>query len=478
MYIILKTQVLFITYIINMSINNDNRKEKKLSSITTRRRIKTLYSHMTASSLNNNIADDGETEEPIIVNPLTATIGGEVDGSIDLSKPFSNVFVAALSNAFEKHKVLVFRNQKNMSSTDQLRLVQMLNEHWGLTAKTNQQKYSYDHGAFVIRMLYSKAGTNNVWRVASNSSEAREGREKPLNPAAFKSSSPQRPRTQIIGRRQPITFPFTKIIKRRNPRQIDNGIFKMKYGGTGNWTRYGHEATNSTNTWHSDDNYILEPPWMTTLKAIKVPSVGGDTLFSDMSQAYEDLDIETQELLSHYMIENDWLQVFPHYKLTAEESGDYTHYHELLKQYPRLLHPLVRTHPTTGRNVIYCNAIYTRRLILKHDINNNNYNNKKEDEDERNFAQQLLRDLFSLPGIPEYQFRFRWKSNHDFIMWDNRAVQHYAVSDWGGLTNEKTRLLEHVASLGTKPFYNNQFHEQNGLGKFYESKFINRYEED
>ena len=86
MYIILKTQVLFITYIINMSINNDNRKEKKLSSITTRRRIKTLYSHMTASSLNNNIADDGETEEPIIVNPLTATIGGEVDGSIDLSR--------------------------------------------------------------------------------------------------------------------------------------------------------------------------------------------------------------------------------------------------------------------------------------------------------------------------------------------------------------------------------------------------------
>ena len=115
MYIILKTQVLFITYKINMSINNDNCKEKKLSLFTTRRRIKTLYSHMTASSLNNNIADDGETEEPIIVNPLTATIGGEVDGSIDLSKPFSNDFIASLNNAspmipFLRSDISVFDN--------------------------------------------------------------------------------------------------------------------------------------------------------------------------------------------------------------------------------------------------------------------------------------------------------------------------------------------------------------------------------
>ena len=109
----------------------------------------------------------------------------------------------------------------------------------------------------------------------------------------------------------------------------------MEFGGSGNWVRRHHERTNATNVWHSDDNYVLEPPWVTTLKAVKVcilnlhlvprirriencPNhamlrfkvlkVGGDTCFCDMTQVWDDLAEETKTLLSNYMCETDWVQ--------------------------------------------------------------------------------------------------------------------------------------------------------------------------
>ena len=101
------------------------------------------------------------------------------------------------------------------------------------------------------------------------------------------------------------------------------------------------------------------------------------------------------------------------------------------------MHPLVRTHPTTGQPVLYANGIYTRHI-----------RGLPEADD----PAALLRELCSLPGIPEFQARLSWQSAGDFVVWDNRQLQHYAVADYGGLA-DTTRLMEHSASLGTRPFF-------------------------
>ena len=350
--------------------------------------------------------------------------------------------------------------------------MQCLNRHWGLEPRSEQQKQSSADGAFVIRMLPSKAGTaNNVWRVASNSAkrqdDARGIREAPLNPAArgapFGASGDRVARAAAA-------WPFTA------------SRFWFQFGGSGNWVRRGHEATNSTNVWHSDDNYVAEPPWATTLRAVQVPSCGGDTCFADMGQAYDDLDGATQRLLCGMAAEADWMQVFPHYQLAAEQSGRRAELQELQALYPRVQHPLVRTHPTTGQRVLYANAIYTR--ALRH------WTPAAAGGDGAGGAglaggdavaggDALLRELFTLPGVPEYQARVRWQSATDFVMWDNRVLQHYAVSDWGqgqsradgpasAAGTEPTRLLEHIASLGTRPFF------RGDDGRVVESRFVGR----
>merc|ERR1712151_487936 len=71
------------------------------------------------------------------------------------------------------------------------------------------------------------------------------------------------------------SWPFHKTLRRRHPRSIDASTYFFDYGSTGNWVRHGHEATRATNVWHSDDNYVLEPPWCTVLRASSLPSCGG-----------------------------------------------------------------------------------------------------------------------------------------------------------------------------------------------------------
>merc|ERR1711870_38545 len=73
-----------------------------------------------------------------------------------------------------------------------------------------------------------------------------------------------------------------------------------------------------------------------------------------------------------------------------------------------------------------------------------------------NLGGQLLRELFTLPGVPEYQCRVRWKGPDDFLLWDNRRLQHYAVADY----RKEERHLEHCASLGAVPYLTLRGHSQ------------------
>ena len=362
---------------------------------------------------------------------LTPTLGAEVTG-VDLSKPVDSATIAELDRLLLKYKVLMLRDQRRVGAEEQLRFVRSLNSFWQLEARSEQQRRNYENGAFVIRMLASKKGSKNVWQVTSQAARVKSNVDPPLNPASIPSKETLLRLSSNV--RKTNRWAYTKHLTRRAPSLEGSGTYYHMFGGgSGQWIRPGHENTNSPNVWHSDDNYVLEPPWVTTLRAVQLPALGGDTVFADMVQAYEDLSDETQFLLCGYRGISDWLQGFPHYEATARANGTDEALEELCRMYPAVAHPLVRTHPQTGKRAVYANAIYT-----------NGIHGFEDTERER----ELLRDIFALPGIPEYQVRISWRSPGDFLLWDNRVVQHYAVSDYGS----SPRKMEHVASLGTRPY--------------------------
>jgi taurine dioxygenase len=159
------------------------------------------------------------------------------------------------------------------------------------------------------------------------------------------------------------------------------------------------------------------------LLAREVPDVGGDTLFSDMYAAYEGLDENVRESLAGLRAIHDFTRTFGRF-MSAEELA------KKREEYPPAEHPVVRTHPETGRKGLYVNAAFTSHIVGM----------------ERAESDRLLRLLYGQANIPEYQCRFRWRP-HSIAFWDNRAVQHYAVSDYF----PQRRLMERVTVVGDVP---------------------------
>ncbi len=158
--------------------------------------------------------------------------------------------------------------------------------------------------------------------------------------------------------------------------------------------------------WHSDVSCDAEPPLGSILYLHTVPPVGGDTLFASQYAAYDALSPRMQAYL-------DGLTAFhdggPNYRATNAKIG----VAETGKVYPSATHPVVRTHPVTGRKALYVNGTFTQRI-----------NGLPEDE-----ASALLTFLCAHATKPDFQVRFRWRPN-SVAFWDNRAVQHLAVWDY------------------------------------------------
>lgn len=187
-----------------------------------------------------------------------------------------------------------------------------------------------------------------------------------------------------------------------------------------------HDERSKTgqNRWHSDVTWRLEPSLGSILRARIVPPVGGDTLFADMFAAYEGLTDEVKEKIDGATAVHSFEHNFGA-RMTAEQREKF------LEKYPRARHPVVRTHPESGRKGIYVNAAFTTRI-----------EGMEEDESRR-----LLRHLYRQASIPEYQCRFRWQEN-SVAFWDNRAVQHYAAFDY----HPQTRRVERVTVVGDRPY--------------------------
>ena len=158
--------------------------------------------------------------------------------------------------------------------------------------------------------------------------------------------------------------------------------------------------------WHSDVSCDPEPPLGSILHLHTVPPVGGDTLFASQYAAYEALSPRLKSYLAGLTAFHDG---GPSYRATNAKIG----VAENGRAYPSASHPVVRTHPVTGRKALYVNRGFTQRI-----------NELPEDE-----GRAVLALLLEHSTKPDFQVRFRWRAN-SVAFWDNRAVQHLAVWDY------------------------------------------------
>lgn len=187
---------------------------------------------------------------------------------------------------------------------------------------------------------------------------------------------------------------------------------------------HGPDSRGRENSWHSDVTWRETPSLGSILRAVEVPEVGGDTLFANMHLAYQRLSPELQRLCTGLTAVHDIARVF------AKRLGKSAE--ELHQQYPPMRHPVIRTHPETGKPVIYVNVAFTSHI---------------EGLSERE-SRWLLDHLFATAADPEIQCRFRWQPG-SIAFWDNRLCQHFAASDYF----PARRVMERVTIAGCRPFY-------------------------
>jgi len=183
----------------------------------------------------------------------------------------------------------------------------------------------------------------------------------------------------------------------------------------------------STDVWHSDTTFRECPTKYSILRALIMPKVGGDTLWADMCAAYEGLSDRMRQQLDGLQAIHDF-QNFR--RLFTKSDEDQQRLRRMEELYPNPTHPVVRTHPATGKKALYVNPQFTLAIKDMH-----------EDE-----SRALLDVLFAQTKIPEYQFRLRWKPG-TITFWDNRSTQHYAANDY----YPNRRRMERVAVKGDKP---------------------------
>ena len=177
-------------------------------------------------------------------------------------------------------------------------------------------------------------------------------------------------------------------------------------------------------TWHSDVTFRECPPLGSVLMGRIVPSYGGDTCFANMEMAYERLRDDVKEQIDGRFAIHSYVKAFGRYMSDRKRA-------EAAEQYPDQKHPIVRTHPVTGRKSLYINRIFTLTI-----------DGMASDE-----SRSLRHRLYDEASRPEYQCRFRWRPE-SIAQWDNRCAQHYAVPDHGGLH----RRMERVTLIGDRPF--------------------------
>lgn len=188
-----------------------------------------------------------------------------------------------------------------------------------------------------------------------------------------------------------------------------------------------HERTNFGGIWHSDTAYLEVPPLGAILVARELPPFGGDTLFANMYLAYDALSDGMKAMLAGLRGVNSSAKADT---TKTREDRLATAGKDEAKKELVAIHPVVRTHPETGRQLLYVNYGHTIRF------------EGMTDEE----SAPLLNYLFTHQTRPEFTCRFRWRPG-SVAFWDNRAAQHNPVNDYHGYK----RVMHRISLRGTKP---------------------------
>lgn len=191
--------------------------------------------------------------------------------------------------------------------------------------------------------------------------------------------------------------------------------------------KLAHEKVNFGGIWHSDTTYLDMPPMGSMLLSREVPPYGGDTLFASQYAAYEALSSTMQDLL------NGLTGISSSAKADVSKTREdriKTDGKDAVPQEYRAEHPIVRTHPETGRKALYVNVAHTAGI--------------KGMTDEE--SAPLLKFLFVHQVKPEFTCRFVWEPN-TIAFWDNRCVQHNPVNDYHGFR----RVMQRITLRGDRP---------------------------
>lgn len=181
--------------------------------------------------------------------------------------------------------------------------------------------------------------------------------------------------------------------------------------------------------WHSDLSYKELPSLGSLLHAQELPAEGGDTLFSNMHLAWDTLAPELKRAVEGLKAEHSYLAKYAELQSRSPWRPNLTE--EQIAQVKPVAHPVVRTHPETGRKALFVSEHFTTRIV-----------GLPEDE-----SRELLDQLFAHSVKPEHIYRHRWQP-HDLVFWDNRSLMHLAA----GCPDDQRRKLYRTTIEGDAPF--------------------------
>ena len=188
------------------------------------------------------------------------------------------------------------------------------------------------------------------------------------------------------------------------------------------------EKPTKIEAWHSDMTFRQHPPMGTVLRSLIVPPKGGDTLWASMTAAYNGLSVPMQGFLEGLSAVHDFAHGF---KESLAEPGGRERLAPAIAANPPVSHPVIRTHPETGRKVIFVNSLFTTHIEGLPAAE----------------SDAVLQFLFRHVTTPEYTCRFQWRP-HSIAIWDNRSTQHKPINDYF----PAHRRLQRITIDGDNPY--------------------------
>ena len=182
--------------------------------------------------------------------------------------------------------------------------------------------------------------------------------------------------------------------------------------------------------WHTDVTFTQTPPLAGILAAKQWPSAGGDTLWSSNLAAYDALSAPLKGMLAGLTAEHSVVKSFPAGRW-GQDPGFKERYQRAVAKHPPVTHPVVRTHPVSGRKALFVNDGFTTHI--------NELNARESDA--------LLAFLFAHAARPEFTLRWQWRVD-DIAFWDNRITHHYAVADY----LPERRIMHRATVIGDRPY--------------------------